>query len=72
MLIYAQDRRTVINLDVTPFLATHPTRNEIYCGVKENKGVLIGKYATEERTAEVLENIWEHYLDGVSYIMPIE
>ena len=71
MLILSQDKRTIVNLDnaktieldrETDFKAINIFRetNEVETGVC---GLYIGKYATEERAKEVLQEIIETYID---------
>ena len=69
MLILSQDKRTIVNLDnmktieldrETDFKAINIFRetNEVETGVC---GLYIGKYATEERAKEVLQEIINEY-----------
>ena len=69
MLILSQDRRTIVNLDniktieldtIADFKAITIFRetNEVETGVC---GLYIGKYATEERAKEVLQEIFKIY-----------
>lgn len=69
MLIISQDKRTIINLDniktieldrITDFTAINIFRetNEVETGVS---GLYIGKYDTEERAKEVLQEIFKIY-----------
>ena len=69
MLILSQDKRTIVNLDniktieldrETDFKAINIFRetNEVETGVC---GLYIGKYATEERAKEVLQEIMGKY-----------
>ena len=69
MLILSQDRRTIVNLDniktieldiIADFKAITIFRetNEVETGVC---GLYIGKYETEERAKEVLQEIMEKY-----------
>lgn len=69
MLILSQDKRTIVNLDnaktieldrETDFKAINIFRetNEVETGVC---GLYIGKYATEERAKEVLQEIIKTY-----------
>lgn len=72
MLIFTQDRNNIINFNVTPFLALHPTQNKIYWGFTVDEGILIGEYETKERASDVLQEIWEHCVKGTPYIMPLK
>lgn len=72
MLILSQDRRTIVNLEnmktieldrITDFKAINIFRetNEVETGVC---GLYIGKYATEGRAKEVLQEIIKAYIEN--------
>lgn len=61
MLIRSQDRKKLFPMDTKPIGATNEGDFFYICGVEGDKEVLLGKYTTEKRTMEVLDEIQEVY-----------
>lgn len=75
MIIVSQDRKTILNFNNIQDIrierySTHEKGKYIYKifgGNFEGYATEIGKYATEERAKEVLEEIIESYLNSIDY-----
>lgn len=78
MIIVSQDRSVIVNLDnvITIQIDNKETNKKIYVyNIDSRLQVIIGKYDTEERAMEVLQEIVEQYKgynDNKVYEMPEE
>lgn len=67
MIIISQDKSTIVNFDNVEIIwiddnvldKTEPMFR--ICADTGNTGIALGDYETEERAAEVLEEIWKFY-----------
>lgn len=79
MLIYSQDRKCVYNVEnmTSIYIGSHVSDGEVICSdidisLSGDSG-LLGRYETEERAIEVLEDILYHFkqqYQDIVYEMP--
>ena len=61
MIIVSQDKDVIINFDNIANLVVIENNIVSICNVEETTGITIGKYKTEERAKEVLQEIVRLY-----------
>lgn len=71
MIIVSQDKTIIINFNNVSAIAIddNNTKKQIHVRCNNDDDVIIGEYATEERTKEVLEKIIIKYKQGETSCM---
>ncbi len=66
MIIVSQDETMFINFDNVSAIAIddNNTKKQIHARCNNDDDVMLGEYATEERTKEILQEIVEKYEDS--------
>ncbi|MCI9247477.1 MAG: hypothetical protein HFJ30_10365 [Clostridia bacterium] len=63
MIIVSQDKTEIINFDKLAEIVVCDTVITITDGIQQERGLEIGKYKTEQRAKEVLQEIIKYYKD---------
>lgn len=64
MIIISQDKTLIMNFSNVYFIATEIEGTIITARINDKTTIILGKYATEERAKEVLQEIVEAYVDS--------